>query len=77
MDRRSCAHRHRGLSGGGHRNQHQRMDQACADKRLREPCWEGAQEARTGTVGTGLGRQRWAVGTSFWALSKLGAKVHQ
>eukprot|EP00069_Balaena_mysticetus_P002209 bmy_15927T0 len=50
------------------------MDQACADKRLREPCWEGAQEARTGTVGTGLGGQRWAVGTSFWALSKLGAK---
>lgn len=53
------------------------MDQACADRRLREPCWEGAQEARTGTVGTGLGGQRWAVGTSFWALSKLGAKVHQ
>lgn len=25
----------------------------------------------------GLGGQGWAVGTSYWALSKLGAKLHQ
>lgn len=33
----------------------------------------GAREAKTRTVG--LGGQRWAMGTSCWALNKLGANA--
>ena len=53
------------------------MRQACVDRRLGDRCWEGAWEARTRTMVVGLGGQGWAVGTSYWVLSNLGAKVHQ
>lgn len=49
------------------------MHQACVDRRLGDCCWEGAREAKTRTVG--LGGQRWAMGTSFWVLNKLGANA--